>query len=195
MRGRCLRDKTHARGHDMRKTMKIAILMTLLMALVVSLAGGSPAIADDEPYEDIPMRPGIPEPHDVFRLYNPNTGEHFYTVDTAERDNVLAAGWNDEGVGWKDTAIGIPVFRLYNEFGGEHHYTTSLTEQVALIATGWKDEGHGFTSAETNDKPVYRQYNPNAFANNHNYTANAFERDTLLRLGWKDEGIAWYSGE
>ena len=138
-----------------------------------------------------------PEPapssgHEMFRLYNPNSGEHFYTASPLERDNVIAAGWNDEGVGWTAPADGAPVYRLYNANAGEHHYTTSPAERDALVAVGWNDEGIGWRSADTNGAPIFRQYNPNAFANNHNFTGSSFERDSLLELGWNDEGIAWY---
>ena len=36
----------------------------------------------------------------MYRLYNPNSGEHFYTANAAERDKVKKAGWRDEGIGW-----------------------------------------------------------------------------------------------
>ena len=36
----------------------------------------------------------------MYRLYNPNSGEHFYTASTNERDELLAAGWHDEGIAW-----------------------------------------------------------------------------------------------
>ncbi len=130
--------------------------------------------------------------HEMFRLYNPNSGEHFYTASPAERDSVVAAGWSEEGVGWTAPVDGAPVYRLYNANAGEHHYTTSPAERDALVAAGWNDEGIGWRSADTNGAPIWRQYNPNAFANNHNFTASSLERDTLLGLGWNDEGIAWY---
>ena len=126
----------------------------------------------------------------MYRLYNPNSGEHFYTSNAGERDHVKAAGWTYEGVGWKAPKSGTPVYRMYNRYGGEHHYTTSWEERHNLFMAGWKDEGVGWYSGGS--KPLYRQYNPNAFANNHNYTTSTNERDTLLRLGWRDEGIAWY---
>ena len=129
---------------------------------------------------------------EMYRLYNPNSGEHFYTANKAERDSVVAAGWTYEGVGWVAPTEGEPVYRLYNEFGGEHHYTPSKNERDTLVKAGWKDEGIGWKTAGTDGVPLYRQYNPNAFANNHNYTPSAHERDTLLGLGWKDEGVAWY---
>lgn len=36
----------------------------------------------------------------MYRLYNPNSGEHFYAANLAERDNLKRLGWRDEGVGW-----------------------------------------------------------------------------------------------
>lgn len=38
----------------------------------------------------------------LYRQYNPNAyaNNHNYTTSEYERDNVLAAGWNDEGIGW-----------------------------------------------------------------------------------------------
>jgi surface protein len=137
-----------------------------------------------------------PKPASVnmFRLYNPNTGEHFYTSNTGERDATVAAGWKSEGVGWKaPSTSNTPVYRLYNEHsGGEHHYTMSKGERDSLIAAGWKDEGIGWYSDDAKSVPVYREYNPNQIACNHNFTTSKNEHDTLVKLGWKDEGTAWY---
>ncbi len=36
----------------------------------------------------------------MFRMYNPNTGEHFYTGSTVERDNLIGHGWEYQGIGW-----------------------------------------------------------------------------------------------
>ena len=30
---------------------------------------------------------------DMYRLYNPNSGEHFYTADSNERDHLTGVGW------------------------------------------------------------------------------------------------------
>ena len=146
------------------------------------------AIADE-------AKPGpMPEPAKgaLHRLYNPNSGEHFFTASAYERDAVVAAGWTYEGEGWTAPETGDPVYRLYNPNAGEHHYTRSAEERDMLIATGWNDEGVGWFSDEAETVPLYRVYNPNAFANNHHYTASAAERDWLVGLGWQDEGIAWY---
>lgn len=53
----------------------------------------------------------------MYRLFNPNSGEHFYTRNTGERDDLRKIGWNYEGIGWYSYkgANGIPVSRLYNK--------------------------------------------------------------------------------
>lgn len=129
----------------------------------------------------------------MYRLYNPNSGEHFYTLNVGEKENLVSLGWNDEGIGWRaPKTSNQPVYRLYNRYGGEHHYTLSASERDALVAAGWNDEGIGWYSADSSGTPLYRQYNPNAFANNHNYTTSRYEFDHNIGLGWRDEGIAWY---
>ena len=129
----------------------------------------------------------------MFRLYNPNSGEHFYTSNLGERNHLASLGWNYEGIGWlAPQSSNTPVYRLYNPNGGEHHYTTSIAERNNLISLGWNDEGIGWYSDDARTVPLYRQYNPNAFANNHNYTTSIRENDHLVSLGWRAEGIGWY---
>lgn len=129
----------------------------------------------------------------VYRLYNSNSGEHFLTTNSAERENLVQCGWNDEGIGFYENNTGNAVYRLYNPNAGEHHYTLSSTERENLIEAGWRDEGISFYSAASTDLPVYRAYNPNQFANNHNFTVNISEQNYLVGLGWQDESIAWYA--
>ena len=132
----------------------------------------------------------------VYRVYNPNSGEHLYTVDEDEVYNLKELGWKDEGTAWyaPETSV-TPVHRVYNPVAGEHIYTTDEKEVANLVKAGWNDEGVKFYSASNKYYAVARQYNPNAFANNHNYTANAAERTFLVSLGWKDEGVKLYATE
>ncbi len=134
--------------------------------------------------------PSLLEPVNMYRLYNPNSGEHFYTASEYERDHLVSVGWTYERIGWIAPKGGSPVYRLYNPNAGEHHYTMDAGERDVLVSLGWNDEGIGWRTAGT--IPLYRQYNPNAYANNHNYTTSEVERDHLLGLGWQDEGIGWY---
>ena len=133
----------------------------------------------------------------MYRLYNPNSGEHFYTANATERDNLSNLGWRYEGVAWNAPEISdIPVYRLYNPNAGDHHYTTSATERDNLVSLGWKYEGIGWYSTGNDGQALHRLYNPNAkAAGAHHYTTNADERDNLISLGWRYEGIAWYGGK
>lgn len=176
----------------MKKIKIMAVIMTATMiassismsTLSVQAANWQKArttLSDDE--EGIPM----------YRVYNQNSGEHFYTANAREKRHLVQLGWHDEGIGWTaPKKSGSPVYRLYNKNGGEHHYTLNITEKKSLIASGWKDEGIGWYSDEAKSTPVYRQYNPNAFSNNHNYTINEKEKRHLTSAGWKDEGVGWY---
>ena len=129
----------------------------------------------------------------MYRLYNPNGGEHFYTSSVVERSNLVSLGWQQEGIGWiAPSSSSTPVYRLYNPNGGDHHYTLSAEERDGLVALGWRYEGIGWYSDDSKSVPLYRQYNPNATSGSHNFTTSAEERDWLISLGWNDEGIAWY---
>jgi uncharacterized GH25 family protein len=129
----------------------------------------------------------------VYRVYNPNSGEHHYTTNKGEYDNLVAVGWNGEGVAWQSVEGGTPVYRVYNPNAGEHHYTASAAERDALVAVGWNDEGVAFNAASaTSGTPVYRVYNPNQFSCNHHWTTSKVEYDHLVSIGWNDEGIAFY---
>ncbi len=135
-------------------------------------------------------------PRIMYRLYNPNSGEHFYTSSLEERNNVIKAGWNNEGIGWiAPTSSTVPVYRLYNTVAGDHHYTTSVTERDHLTAiSGWNYEGIGWYSATESmaRRPLYREYNPNATTGTHNYTMSPEEHKNVVAAGWHDEGLAWF---
>lgn len=133
-------------------------------------------------------------PGALYRVYNPNSGEHFYTGNIIEQRDLVNLGWDEEGVAWIQPSAGegVPVYRLYNPNAGDHHYTTSAAERDMLAGIGWNYEGVGFYAARSGI-PVYRLYNPNAVAGAHHFTTSAGERDDLARRGWKYEGIAWYA--
>lgn len=129
----------------------------------------------------------------MHRLYNEWSGEHFYTSDNDEYENLVALGWRDEGAGWiAPTVSATPVYRLYNPYAGEHHYTMKADERDSMVDAGWTYEDIGWYSADAKTTPLFREYNPNEFSNNHNYTTDAEEHATLISLGWVDEGYAWY---
>jgi hypothetical protein len=127
---------------------------------------------------------------DMYRMYNPNSGEHFYTGNYDEAAHLQQVGWNYEGIGWIAPDSGEKVYRLYNPNAGDHHYTINSNEKDNLVSLGWRDEGIGWYSGGT--LPVFRSYNPNAKAGAHNYTKSQSEAQSLAKIGWRDEGISWY---
>ena len=150
-------------------------------------------------WEYIPTAPAQPEKEvtvPMYRLYNPNTGEHFYTGSLQERNMLVEHGWQYEGVAWNaPTKSGEPVYRLYNPNNGDHHYTMSQEERDMLVGFGWQYEGVAWNSAPANGTdvtPLYRLYNPNADCGSHHYTGSEEERDFLVSLGWHYEGIGWF---
>ena len=128
----------------------------------------------------------------MYRLYNPNSGEHFYTKTVSERDHLRSVGWRYEGIGWQAPTNGNPVYRLYNPNAGDHHYTLLASERDHLKKVGWRDEGISWYSPNSGI-PLYRLYNPHAKAGSHHYTPITSERDNLKKAGWRYEGIAWYA--
>lgn len=161
----------------MRNVGKV-VAAAILMALCLAVA--TPAHAEQY--------------NEMNRLYNPNSGEHFYTASLEEGQNAVAAGWVYEGVAWYAPKLtDAPVYRLYNQNAGDHHYTLSSFERDYLVSVGWNDEGVGWYSAKAQGGiPVYREYNPNAVAGAHNFTTSMEEHNMLVSVGWHGEGIAWY---
>lgn len=128
----------------------------------------------------------------MYRAYNPNSGEHFYTKNTYEMNNLVSKGWRYEGIGWEAPDSGAPVYRMYNPNVGDHHYTINSGERDNLKRHGWRYEGIGWYSDSEKRIPLYRAYNPNSRTGTHNYTVNTNEQKKLLSVGWRNEGVGWY---
>lgn len=122
----------------------------------------------------------------VYRLYNPNDGQHHLTASHGEAETLASVGWDYEGIAFK-AGGGDPVYRLYNPFGGQHMLTASAAEGMSLAIAGWVVESVAFKAG--GDKDVHRVYNPNN--GDHLFTTSAGERDSLVRAGWDDEGVAF----
>lgn len=132
----------------------------------------------------------------VYRIYNKNTGEHFYTTSDFERNSLVKDGWNFEGKGWSAPNQGMAVYRVYNPSakGGDHYYTASQYEAQSLVKTGWKwDNGAKPVFYSGGKTPVYVAFNRNATASgSHNYTSSNFEQNSLLSSGWKFGKVQFY---
>ena len=102
----------------------------------------------------------------LFRLYNLQTGRHYYTANALERDYLVGlvpapasgpdtrtTGWRDEGIAGYiytgDVAGTTPIYRLYNSQTGSHLFTenTAVRDAVLAIPGGdgqprpWQDHG------------------------------------------------------
>ncbi len=127
---------------------------------------------------------------EIYQVYNPYNGEHFYTANIFERNSLVGKGWRSEGIGWVAPGTGADVYRLSNPWTGDHHYTTNAVERDGLTKAGWKYEGVSWKSGGS--IPTYRVFNPNARgAGSHHYTTNKAEVDQLVKLGWRDENVGW----
>ncbi len=182
LRSNKIKDRNKVRSKQRKgiETMKKYTTLVLLIMFVCCFFGTTPVKAE---MDLIAMH----------RLYNPNSGEHFYTGDVSEKNHLSSVGWKYEGIGWNaPKQSSIPVYRLYNPNAGDHHYTLDASEKDHLVKVGWKYEGIGWYSDESQGVPLYRQYNPNAKTGTHNYTTSKEENDFLVSIGWKAEGIGWY---
>ncbi|GEM_PF-1004365 len=130
----------------------------------------------------------------VYRLYNPNTGEHLYTSDLNEKTVLAQAGWSYESISWLNAAdSSAPIYRLYNPNAGDHHYTQEKKEADYLEKQGWLLDGTVLNADSEDQIPVYRLYNPNAKSGAHHFTTDKAEYAWLAAQGWKEEGIAFYT--
>lgn len=75
----------------------------------------------------------------IHRLRNPNTGKHYYTPNTGERDHLVSLGWKyekDEGFIYTSQVPGsTEVYKLYNRISGTHLYTENAGTRDAILAT------------------------------------------------------------
>ncbi|MCB2186251.1 MAG: VCBS repeat-containing protein [Deltaproteobacteria bacterium] len=131
----------------------------------------------------------------LYRLYNPNSGKHYYTAKTSERDALVAAGWRFErveGYIYTTQVVGSSqVYKLYNTNTGSHLYTTSASEVAQILATmpEWQQVsslGFAFLQArDTSITAMYRAYNPNAAY--HFFTTRYVELQNAVAAGYLDE--------
>ena len=74
----------------------------------------------------------------IFRMYNPNTGRHYYSVGAGEREQLKSIGWvyeKDEGSIYTTQIFGsTEIFKLYNKNSGVHLYTESAATKDAILA-------------------------------------------------------------
>ena len=152
-------------------------VLCAVLALVALVAMPQSALAETKP---------------VWRLYNRYDGDHMWTLDKAEYDSLVKAGWTGEGKAWqaphKESMNEGFVYRLYNPWSGEHLFTMDYGEYDQLGKAGWRKEGTAFESAKVG-APAWRLYNKWLTRGTHLYTTDKAEYDRLVKLGWVGEGV------
>ena len=131
----------------------------------------------------------------LYRSWNPQTGDHFYTVNASESQRAAGLGYQAEGTeGCLATRpVLVPLYRMFNVQVHDHFYTTSAEEKGRARGLGYVEEGiEGYCSASRlpGTEPLYRLFN--AQAHDHFYTTSAAERDRARGLGYVEEEIACY---
>lgn len=100
-----------------------SVLSTVMLFTVVSVQTTEIHADEQTPTptqtpEPVPTATPGPTAIAMYRLYNPNSGEHFYTASITEKDHLYDVGWGWEGIGWYAPSDGDPVYRVYNQNGG-----------------------------------------------------------------------------
>ncbi|MCB2187941.1 MAG: hypothetical protein KQJ78_16095 [Deltaproteobacteria bacterium] len=81
---------------------------------------------------------------ELFRLYNPYSGRHYYTRKVVEREGLVSLGWvyeHGEGYIYAAAAAGMQeIYHLYHTVAGIHLYTADHGEVVAVLTNipGWE---------------------------------------------------------
>lgn len=125
----------------------------------------------------------------LYRLYNVWSGKHLFTANMDEIQSLLQTGW------WKMESKARnapkisdwPMYRLLDLITLKHFYTMDEGEYNFLQTKGFQGEGIGFYSVSSDQKPLYRLFNPNALFGAHHYTDDSNEREALTSQGWKEE--------
>lgn len=140
---------------------------------------------------------------EIYRFYNEDTGAHFYTASSQERDTIIDLlpnfifEGNSFGSNVNSSADGIPVCRFYNSQTGFHFYTASAEEAAHIRDNlpSLNDEGIAYYAQATDGSggtELFRFFNTSN--GSHFYTTSAIERDNIIEtLGnFVYEGVAYY---
>lgn len=141
--------------------------------------------------------------YEIYRFFNPNTGAHFFTASTAERDHLQNS---DLGLVYEGNSFdsnlsaangGAAVYRFLNTENGVHFYTADANEanEIRNTLPQFNDEGivyYAHTSADAGGTALYRFFNTEN--GSHFFTPSEEERDNIINtLGhYNYEGTAFY---
>ena len=125
----------------------------------------------------------------IYRFFNVDTGTHFLSGSTVERDSVInnLDAFNFEGPTFRaadpTNAAADTVFRFFNTQTGTHFFTQSTVERDNILDTlpqfSFEGEAYkGYTEQVDGSIPLYRFFNTQT--GTHFYTAGEAEKDSII---------------
>ena len=125
----------------------------------------------------------------IYRFFNVDTGTHFLSGSTVERDSVInnLDSFNFEGPTFRaadpTNAAADTVFRFFNTQTGTHFFTQSTIERDNILDTlpqfSFEGEAYkGYTEQIDGSIPLYRFFNTQT--GTHFYTAAEAEKDSII---------------
>ncbi len=137
----------------------------------------------------------MPDRVSLYRLYNAQSNDHFYTSNYSESLAAANSGYRSEGVMGElettQTSNNKSLFRLYSAQLNNHFYTASTEEVSAATGHGFRLEGViGYMPSEATELQVYRLYNSSN--GDHFYTTNYSEGDRATSSGYTIEDSLGY---
>ena len=125
----------------------------------------------------------------IYRFFNVDTGTHFLSGSTDERDSVInnLDAFNFEGPTFRaadpTNAAADTVFRFFNTQTGTHFFTQSTVERDNILETlpqfSFEGEAYkGYTEQVDGSIPLYRFFNTQT--GTHFYTAAEAEKDSII---------------
>ena len=139
----------------------------------------------------------------IYRFFNVDTGTHFLSGSTVERDSVInnLDSFNFEGPTFKAADPSNPaadtVFRFFNTQTGTHFFTQSTVERDNILDTipqfNFEGEAYkGYTEQVDGSIPLYRFFNTQT--GTHFYTAAEAEKDSIVANlpSFNFEGTAYW---
>ncbi len=140
----------------------------------------------------------------VYRFFSKNYKGHFYTIDEAEKNSLIATNpnWTYEGIAYyayTTQASGtVPLYRFYSKAYRGHFFTINEAEMRTVRNTNpnWNYEGVAYyvgSSDAMGACPVYRFWSKEY--RHHFYTMNYSEMLTLCNTNpnWNYETVAFYA--
>ncbi|KAJ3753737.1 hypothetical protein EV360DRAFT_30125, partial [Lentinula raphanica] len=135
----------------------------------------------------------------LLRAYTLSGSDHFYTTNSTEMSNALAASYSFEGDAafvWstQETST-VPLYRMFSQNSNDHFYTIDANETSEALSLGYAFEsdshiaGYVYPYSVCGASPIYRLYSSSG--GDHFYTMSRTEGSAAP--GYVVEGIAGFA--